>query len=208
MRASAEPGPGRVAGGAGRQPEPIRPDRASASRQGEARPRARGHVGAALSQPRPVRPLCEAPLPTASDVQQPQEPPAAPYFTSWVRPQIVHALEREGVPRNVAQYQAYYGGLKIKLTINLQLQQAAQRVIDAEFPPGSGGPTASLVAIDNSTGEVRAMVSGDERLPTIAIQPRHPRLPAARLGIQALHARGGDRERAVRARFGDRFSSR
>ena len=39
-----------------------------------------------------------APLPTASDVQQPQEPPAAPYFTSWVRPQIVHALEREGVP--------------------------------------------------------------------------------------------------------------
>jgi len=103
----------------------------------------------------------DRPLPTRSNLQQPQEPAAAPYFTSWVRPQIVHALEREGVPRNVAQYQAYYGGLKIKLTVNLQLQQDAQRVIDAEFPPGSGGPTASLVAIDNSTGEVRAMVSGD-----------------------------------------------
>ncbi|HWE31836.1 MAG TPA: penicillin-binding transpeptidase domain-containing protein, partial [Solirubrobacteraceae bacterium] len=32
--------------------------------------------------------------------------------------------------------------------------------IDAEFPPGSNGPTAALVAIDNRTGEVRAMVSG------------------------------------------------
>ena len=82
----------------------------------------------------------DAPLPTASDLQQPQEPPAAPYFTSWVRPQIVHALEHEGVPSNVAQYQAYYGGLKIKLTINLQLQEAAQRVVDAEFPARFGRP--------------------------------------------------------------------
>ena len=102
-----------------------------------------------------------APLPTADDLEVPQEPAAAPYFTSWVRPQIVRALEHEGVPKGAAQYQAYYGGLKIKLTINLQLQQEAQEAVDAEFPPGSGGPTASLVAIDNSTGEVRAMVSGD-----------------------------------------------
>ena len=100
------------------------------------------------------------PLPSGTDLQQPAEPAAAPYFTSWVRPLIVDALEREGVPAKVAPYQAYYGGLKIKLTINLQLQQAAQQAIDAEFPPGSDGPTASLVAIDNSTGEVRAMVSG------------------------------------------------
>jgi len=102
-----------------------------------------------------------SPLPKQADLVQPQEPGAAPYFTSWVRPQIVGALERDGVPSNVAAYDAYYGGLKIKLTINLQLQQAAQQAIDAEFPPGSGGPTASLVAIDNTNGEVRAMVSGD-----------------------------------------------
>jgi len=101
------------------------------------------------------------PLPSAQDIQQPQEPAAAPYFTSWVRPQIIAALEREGIPAKLAPYMAYYGGLKIRLTINLQLQQAAQAAVDAEFPPGSNGPTASLVAIDNKTGEVRAMVSGD-----------------------------------------------
>ena len=148
-----------------------------------------------------------APLPTASDVQQPQEPPAAPYFTSWVRPQIVHALEREGVPRNVAQYQAYYGGLKIKLTVNLQLQQAAQRVIDAEFPPGSGGPTR-LTGGDRQL-DWRGPGDGQRRwrLPAVAVQPRHPRLPAARLGVQALHARGGDRERGVRTGLGDRLAA-
>jgi len=26
--------------------------------------------------------------------QQPQEPPAAPYFTSWLRPQILDAIQR------------------------------------------------------------------------------------------------------------------
>ena len=101
------------------------------------------------------------PLPTQDDIQQASEPAAAPYFTSWVRPQIIRALEREGVPARYAPYEAYYGGLKIKLTINLKMQTAAQDAIDAEFPPGSDGPTASLVSIDNATGEVRAMVSGD-----------------------------------------------
>jgi penicillin-binding protein 1A len=100
-------------------------------------------------------------LPKPSEVQQPQEPAAAPYFTSWVRPQIIDALEHEGVPARLAQYRAYYGGLKVRLTINLKLQQAAQEAVNAEFPPGSSGPTASLVAIDNKTGEVRAMVSGN-----------------------------------------------
>jgi penicillin-binding protein 1A len=102
------------------------------------------------------------PLPQPADAQQPSEPPAAPYFTSWLRPQIIQAVERQDhVPASVAEYRAFYGGLKIRTTIDLSLQQAAQQAIDAEFPPGSDGPTASLVAIDNKTGEVRAMVSGD-----------------------------------------------
>lgn len=100
------------------------------------------------------------PLPVQSDIQQASEPAAAPYFTSWVRPQIIRALEKEGVSDTSAPYEAYYGGLKIKLTINLKLQQAAQAAVAAEFPQGSDGPTASLVSIDNGTGEVRAMVSG------------------------------------------------
>jgi penicillin-binding protein 1A len=101
------------------------------------------------------------PLPSDAGLQQPSEPPAAPYFTSWLRPQVIHAIERaDHVPQRIAEYRAFYGGLKIKTTIDLSLQQAAQQAIDAEFPPGTGGPTAALVAIDNQTGEVRAMVSG------------------------------------------------
>jgi penicillin-binding protein 1A len=112
----------------------------------------------------------QAALPKAADLAQPSEPAAAPYFTAWVRPQIVHALQVElratgikpQLANQLAQYDAYYGGLRIRLSLDLQLQQAAQDAINAEFPPGSDGPTATLVAIDNATGEVRAMVSGDD----------------------------------------------
>ncbi len=104
-----------------------------------------------------------APLPTAADIQQPSEPTTAPYFTSWLRPQILAAMGLgRGVPASVAEYRAYYGGLKIRTSLDLEMQRAAEQAISAELPPSSGLPTASLVAIDNKTGEVRAMVGGQD----------------------------------------------
>ena len=102
----------------------------------------------------------QEPLPTAADIEQPEEPPAAPYFTSWLQPQVISAMERGGVPAKVAEYRAYYGGLKIRTTIDLRMQQAAQEAITQDLPQGPGLPAASLVAIDNKTGQVRAMVGG------------------------------------------------
>ena len=99
-------------------------------------------------------------VPTAADLQQPSEPAAAPYFTSWLRPQIIAAMERGGVTQKVAEYRAYYGGLKIRTTLDLKLQQAAEQSVAQILPYSKGGPVASLVAIDNRTGEVRAMVGG------------------------------------------------
>jgi penicillin-binding protein 1A len=102
-----------------------------------------------------------APLPTDASLQRPQEPAAAPYFTSWLRPQILDAMGLDrGVPANVAEYRAYYGGLKIRTTLDLKLQQAADQAVSQELPTGENLPSASLVAIDNKTGEVRAMVGG------------------------------------------------
>jgi penicillin-binding protein 1A len=103
-----------------------------------------------------------APLPTQASIQQPQEPAAAPYFTSWLRPQILAAMGKghRGVSDNVAEYRAYYGGLRIRTTLDLKLQQAADQAISEELPTGENLPSASLVAIDNKTGEVRAMVGG------------------------------------------------
>ena len=40
------------------------------------------------------------------------------------------------------------------------MQRAAEQAISSQLPSGSGLPSASLVAIDNKTGEVRAMVGG------------------------------------------------
>ncbi len=100
------------------------------------------------------------PLPTENDIEQPQEPAAAPYFTSWVGPQVVAAMERGGVSPSVAGYRAYYGGLKVRTTIDLPMQRAAQQAISQDLPSGPDMPAASLVAIDNRTGQVRAMVGG------------------------------------------------
>ncbi len=100
-------------------------------------------------------------LPVAADIEQPQEPTAAPYFTSWLAPQILSAMGLgHGVRANIAEYRAYYGGLRIRSSIDLPMQRAAEQAVAAELPSGYGYPQASLVAIDNRTGEVRAMVGG------------------------------------------------
>jgi penicillin-binding protein 1A len=93
-------------------------------------------------------------LPAAKDVlpphQQTIEGVDVGYFTSWVRQQVV---ERYGAPR------AFDGGLKIKTTLDLELQRSAEQSIN-NYLANPSGPSASLVAIENSTGEVRAMVGG------------------------------------------------
>jgi penicillin-binding protein 1A len=93
-------------------------------------------------------------LPAPMDIQAPREQTVegvdAGYFTSWVGQQVI---ERYGAPR------AFDGGLKIKTTLDLELQRAAEHAIEG-YLAYAGGPTASLVAIENATGEVRAMVGG------------------------------------------------
>jgi penicillin-binding protein 1A len=93
-------------------------------------------------------------LPASKDVLAPREQKIegadVGYFTSWVRQQVI---ERYGAPR------AFDGGLRITTTLDLELQRSAEQAVNA-YLGGSSGPTASLVAIENSTGEVRAMVGG------------------------------------------------
>jgi penicillin-binding protein 1A len=93
-------------------------------------------------------------LPAPKEVQAPHQQTVegvdAGYFTSWVQQQII---ERYGAPR------AFDGGLKIKTTLDLSLQRSAEQAVN-NYLAYPGGPTASLVAIENSTGEVRAMVGG------------------------------------------------
>src|SRR4051794_9998877 len=94
----------------------------------------------------------EEATPGPGDIRPPHEnsvTDATPYFTSWVRQQVV---DRYGAQR------AFEGGLKIKTTLDLDLQRAAEQAIRNRL--WIGGPSASMVVIDNKTGEVRAMVGG------------------------------------------------
>jgi penicillin-binding protein 1A len=90
-------------------------------------------------------------LPDEDQVDPPDVESDQPYFTSWVTGQL---LDR------YTAAQVFSGGLEIKTTIDPELQSAAENAIAGRL--AGIGPSASLVAIDNDTGEVRAMVGGPD----------------------------------------------
>jgi penicillin-binding protein 1A len=78
--------------------------------------------------------------------------PAIPYFTTWVRQQLV---DRYGAQ------QAFQGGLKIQTTLDLDLQRKLEQAIQSRIGLlQPQGVAAAAVVLDNATGEVRAMVGG------------------------------------------------
>ncbi|HLM30286.1 MAG TPA: transglycosylase domain-containing protein [Solirubrobacterales bacterium] len=93
----------------------------------------------------------QEPLPKPSQIEPPAENSAAPYFTSWLRQQLV---DRYGAG------EAFGGGLQIKSTLDLALQQ---RVEDITASTLAGiPPTASIAVLDNDTAGVLAMVGGPD----------------------------------------------
>jgi penicillin-binding protein 1A len=99
----------------------------------------------------------EQALPDRGDLQPPAEDTTYPYFTSWIKQQVV---DRLGGGQEGARL-AFEGGLRVRTTIDGELQVAAQDAIE-NWLPNREGPRAALVAIHNDTGEVRAMVGGDD----------------------------------------------
>src|SRR3954453_9886974 len=88
-------------------------------------------------------------IPSAQDIASPRPDSTQPYFTPWVTQQLV---DRYGSAK------VFGGGLKVTTTIDPAMQQAAQNAITQNL--WYGGPSASIVVIDNKTGEVKAMVGG------------------------------------------------
>ena len=91
-----------------------------------------------------------ADLPT--DVGLPGTRGPAPYFTNYVQQQLLES-KRYG-PRAV-----FGGGLRVQTTIDLDLQLLARTAIK-KWLPDLEGPSAALVAIDPTTGNVLAMYGG------------------------------------------------
>ena len=87
--------------------------------------------------------------PTRTKINAPQPDSEEPYFTTWVTQQ---AVDRFGADR------VFGGGMEIKTTLDPELQAAAESAVSQI----SGvGPSVSLVTIENATGEVKALVGGD-----------------------------------------------
>src|SRR3954451_15205146 len=91
------------------------------------------------------------PVPVASDIERPRDDSLSPYFTSWLRLQVVDLY---GAGR------AFGGGYQIHSSLDLDMQNTAQDI--AESTLSGVAPTASVVVIDNATGEVKAMVGGND----------------------------------------------
>jgi len=90
-------------------------------------------------------------LPAPSEIEAPTLDSRAPYFTAWLRQQLV---ERYGAAKT------FFGGLKVKSTLNLRLQRAAEEAVSSQL--GYLPPTASVVVINNHNAGVMAMVGGPD----------------------------------------------
>ncbi|HSD23978.1 MAG TPA: transglycosylase domain-containing protein [Solirubrobacterales bacterium] len=90
-------------------------------------------------------------LPAASELAKPSVESEAPYFTSWLRQQVVDLY---GPGR------AFGGGLTVHSTLDMEMQNAAQDI--AQSTLSGVAPTASVVVLDNETGGVKAMVGGND----------------------------------------------
>jgi penicillin-binding protein 1A len=90
-------------------------------------------------------------VPTPSQIHHPTDDSLSPYFTSWLRQQVVDLY---GAGR------AFGAGYQIHSSLDLDMQNTAQEI--AQSTLSGVAPTASVVVIDNSTGEVKAMVGGND----------------------------------------------
>jgi penicillin-binding protein 1A len=90
-------------------------------------------------------------LPAPDDIEPPSLDSEAPYFTSWLRQQLV---DRFGAAKT------FFAGLEVKTTLDLRLQAAAEEAVSSYL---SGlPPTAAVVVIDNRNAGVKAMVAGPD----------------------------------------------
>jgi penicillin-binding protein 1A len=91
------------------------------------------------------------PLPKPEGIHLPGTRGPAQYFVDYVKQQLVD---------HYGSGKVFGGGLKVKTTIDLGLQERARKAI-AKVLTAPDGPAAALVAIDPRDGRVLAMVGGD-----------------------------------------------
>ena len=92
-----------------------------------------------------------AALPDPDNVRLPGTEGPAQHFVNYVKQQLIDEY---------GQTKVFGGGLRVRTTIDLELQQTARDAI-SKWLTRPDGPSAALVAIDPRDGAVRAMVGGN-----------------------------------------------
>ena len=89
------------------------------------------------------------PIPPAASISPPTDDSRAPYFTSWLRQQLV---DKYGAG------EAFGGGLQVTSTLDMDLQEQVEAIAASRV--GGVGLDTAIVVLDNETAGVRAMVGG------------------------------------------------
>jgi penicillin-binding protein 1A len=91
------------------------------------------------------------PLPKPADIHTSTGDSLAPYFTSWLRQQLVDKY---------GSGEAFSGGLRVYSTLDLPLQQDVSKIAIEHTAPV--GLDSAVLVLDNQTAGVRAMVGGTD----------------------------------------------
>lgn len=95
----------------------------------------------------------------------------APYFTDYVIRDLAAQLQKElGLGEDEAYKKIYTEGLKIYTTVDMEVQQAAEKALansknypyTKEDQNGVSQPQAAAVIVDPTTGHIKALVGGRE----------------------------------------------
>ena len=122
----------------------------------------------------------KTPLPDPDDVRLPGTEGPAQHFVNYVKQQLIDKY---------GQTEVFGGGIKVRTTIDLELQQhGARRDLEVADRPRRpvGGARRDRPARRGGARDGRR-----QQLPQEPVQPRRPGRPPARLVLQAVRARDG-----------------
>jgi penicillin-binding protein 1A len=91
------------------------------------------------------------PLPAPSLIEPPKVDSEAPYFTAWIRQQLV---DKFGAGRT------FFGGLTFKSSLDMEMQRATEDAVYSTL--GGIGPDSAVVVINNEDATIDAMVAGND----------------------------------------------
>ncbi len=184
VRRAADAGRGGDARGHRPEPERLRPDPAPRRRAHPPRHGAAEDVRAGLPRrASSTTPRARSRCPTRGTIAPPQEETKYPYFTSWIKQQVVDQL---GGGQEGARV-AFEGGLRVKTTIDVDhagRRAARDRPVAAQPGRPARGARRDRQPHRRGPGDGRR-----RRLQHLAVQPRHAGPAPAGLVDQAVHPR-------------------